>query len=208
MGRHSTSTTTRGALRLKLSYLLNNGYLSKGSIFHGQFNWTNGDKIGIDIHYTEKEQFIRLYYVHTDWEGNKTDYEYKIQLTFVPSNLGKGKVPYFVCPLSGKRCRILYRAYGSRIWKSREAYQHRIYYPSQTSSKLSKMNDKYWQLEREIEAIYKDTRYQTHYNGKPTRRYKRYLKLLEEQERAEFLRWTPQYMPKVVRKHFEGKEWI
>lgn len=64
------------------------------------------------------------------------------------------------------------------------------------------MNDKYWKLEKEIKAIYKDTRNQTHYKGKPTRRYKRYLRLLEEQEKADFLRWTPQYMPKVVRDSF------
>jgi len=60
------------------------------------------------------------------------------------------------------------------------------------------MNDKYWQMKREIEAIYKDNRYQTHYKGKPTRRYKRYLRLLKEQEHADILRWTPQYMPKVM----------
>lgn len=208
MGRHSYSINTNQTLRIELTRIINKGYLSKGKTSYGQINWINGDCIAIEVTYTKTEQFVRLSYVHTDKQGNKSDYDYKIQLTFVPSNLGKGKVPYFLCPVSGKRCRILYRAYGSLIWKSREAYKNRIYYALQTSSKLSIMNDKYWLLDRKLKAIYKDIRYQTHYKGKPTRRYKRFLKMLNERERAEFLRWTPQYMPKVVRKHFQGKEWI
>jgi len=202
MGRNRSGITTKEVLRIELTKLLKSGFLKKGAISSSIFEWTNGSRISIKCHYTDEKQYLRLRYVFTSWKGEETDYDYKIQLTFVPSNLGKGKVPYFVCPENGSRCRILYKAYGSPIWKSRGAYNKTIFYASQTSSKLSKMNDKYWQLEREIEAIYKDTRYQTHYKGNPTRRYKRYLRLLEEQEKADFLRWSPQYMPKVVRESF------
>lgn len=202
MGRDRTGITTKEVLRIELTQLLKSGFVKKGSIQLSSFEWTNGSSIGIESKYTDEEQFIRLFYTSTDWQGEKTEYDYKIQLSFVPSNLGKGEVPYFVCPVSGERCRILYKAYGSPIWKSRGAYNRTIFYASQTSSKLSKMNDKYWKLEKEIKAIYKDTRYQTHYKGKPTRRYKRYLRLLEEQEKADYLRWTPKYMPKVMRESF------
>jgi len=206
MGRKRTGITTKEVLRIELSKLLVCNFIQKGSICRSTFEWTDGSAIGIESYQTEKEQYIRLFYTFTPYNGEKKDFDYKIQLTFVPSNLGNGEVPYFVCPVSGKRCRILYKAYGSPIWKSREAYHKRIYYPSQTSSKLSKMNDRYWRLDKRIKSIYEDIRYQTHYNGKPTRRYKRYLKLLEEQEKAEFLRWTPKYMPKVLRKQLRGKE--
>jgi len=202
MGRDRTGTTTAETCRIELSYLLKRELLQKGTVTLSSLNWTNGSSIRIECHYTNEEQYIRLLYTLTSWNGEKSELDYKIQLTFVPSNLGKGKVPYFVCPVSGNRCRILYKAYGSPIWKSRGAYNHTIFYASQTSSKLSKMNDKYWKLDKEIIAIYKDNRYQTHYKGKPTRRYKRYLRLLEEQEKVDFLRWTPQYMPKVIRESF------
>lgn len=206
MGRDRTGTTTGEALRIKLSYLLKEGFISKGKVFFGEFNWTNGSSIGIECHYTDEEQFIRLFYVFTSWRGEKTDYDYKIQLTFVPSNLGKGKVPYFVCPVSGNRCRILYKAYGSPIWKSRGAYNHTIFYPSQVSSKIYKYCDEYWRLDRQIKKLEEETRNQTHYNGEPTRRYKRLERLREKQRRADFLRFTPAHMPKVLRDSFPNIE--
>lgn len=199
MGRNRTGTTTGQALRIELSYLLKNGFFSKGKIISGEFNWTNGSSIGIECRYLEENQFIRLHYVHTDWRGEKTKYDYKIQTTFVPSNLGKGNVPYFVCPVSGNRCRILYKAYGSPVWKSRSAYTNTIFYPSQVSSKIYKYCDEYWRLDRQIKKLEEETRNQTHYNGKPTRRFKRLERLREKQWRADYLRFTPEYMPKVLR---------
>jgi hypothetical protein len=202
MGRDRTGTTTKEALRIELSYLLKGGYFCKGKVFYGEFKWTNGSSIGIQSNYTDEEQYIRLFYVHTDWRGEKTEYDYKIQITFVPSNLGKGKVPYFVCPVNGSRCRILYKAYGSPIWKSRGAYNHTIFYASQVSSKIYKYCDEYWRLDRQIKKIEEETRNQTHYNGKPTRRFKRLERLREKQRRADFLRFTPAHMPKILRESF------
>lgn len=34
--------------------------------------------------------------------------KYKVPLTTIPSNLGKGKLWYFLCPQTNKRCRVLY----------------------------------------------------------------------------------------------------
>lgn len=199
MGRNRTGTTTGESLRIEMSHLLKKGFFSKGKIMSGEFSWTNGSRIGIECRYTEKNQYIRLYYVHTNWQGEKTEHDYKIQVSFVPSNLGKGKVPYFICPVSGDRCRILYKAYGSPIWKSRGAYKYTVFYPSQVSSKLSMMNDEYWRLDKMIRKLEEQTRNQTHYNGKPTRRYNRLERLREKQRRADYLRFTPAYMPKILK---------
>ncbi|SMO90934.1 hypothetical protein [Gracilimonas mengyeensis] len=206
MGRDRTGNTTKETRRIELSYLLKKGFIREGNIIAGQMNWTDGSRISIECHYTDKEQYIRLFYTLTSWEGKETDYDYKIQLTFVPSNLGKGKVPYFVCPESGNRCRILYKAYGSPIWKSRGAYNRTIFYPSQVSSKIYKYCDEYWRLDKQIKKLEEETRNQTHYNGKPTRRFKRLERLREKQQRADYLRFTPAHMPKVLRDNWPDFE--
>jgi hypothetical protein len=199
MGRNRTGVTTSESLRIEMSYLLKKGFFSKGKIILGEFSWTNGSKIGIETQYTENIQYIRLNYVHTNWQGEKTEHDYKIQVSLVPSNLGKGNVPYFICPVTGGRCRILYKAYGSSIWKSRRAYKYTIFYPSQISSKLSIMNDEYWRLEKLIKKLEEQSRNQTHYKGKPTRRYKRLQLLRTKQRKADYLRFSPVYMPKSLK---------
>jgi len=48
--------------------------------------------------------YIRLQYSH-----GKEDFDYRIELELVPSNLGVGMIWYFKCPGTGKRARKLYR---------------------------------------------------------------------------------------------------
>ena len=172
MGRWSTGVeTTSGVKRIELSYLLKNKYIQKDCAISGSINWTNGSSIGIKTEYHKEENYIRLIYTNTDSTGQKKDFDYKIQLVTVPSNLGKGNVLYFVCPVSGERCRILYKAYGSDIWKSRNSYRNRIYYPDQIENKRFRIfknlfNDKV------LESLYQKKR-KSHYKGKPTRLMKR-----------------------------------
>lgn len=129
MGRNRTGIcTTKGSLRIELSYLLKNGYLEKGKIISGSLSWTSGASISIICHNREKERSIQLIYQVSKGGGEKVSYDYKVQLIGVPSNLGKGEILYFLCPQSSKRCRILYSAYSSGIFKSRETFKHRIYY--------------------------------------------------------------------------------
>lgn len=191
MGRYRTGTTTGEAVRIELSYLLKEGFIQKGAITRGVLSWTNGGRISIECKYIEDKQYIRFNYILTNRDRDEKEYDYKIQLTFVPSNLGKSNVPYFVCLATGDRCRILYRAYGSPIWKSRNAYRYTLFYPTQTSSKLSKYNDELLALDKQIKSLRNEIRNQTHNNGKPTRRYKRLQRLRDRQERADHLRWSP-----------------
>jgi len=206
MGRNRTGITTSEVRRIELSYLLKEGYFRKGCRINGTMSWTEGSNIGIETLFSDDEQYIRLHYTLTDWNEEKHQYDYKVQLVFVPSNLGKGKVPYFQCPESGKRCRILYKAYGSHIWKCRDAYRNTIFYPSQVSSKIYKYCDEYWRLDKEIKCLREEKRFQTHYKGKPTKHYQRLQRLIRKQERADYLRWTPAHMPKVLRDSFPDIE--
>ena len=98
--------------------------------------------------------------------------DYKVYLTNVKSNLGKGMVPYMVCPASGRRCRILYRAFGSPIWKAKEAYSEHLYYEFQLCSKNQRVYGQWYIAEKRLRELSQGVRKQTTYDGKMTRRRK------------------------------------
>lgn len=200
MGKHSTGAKTTGEItKIDLSYLLKQGYIKKGSVLTDVLHWTNGSNIAIKTSYTESEKYIHLIYSTTNKQTNETlNFNYKIQLTTINSNLGKGEIIYFVCPETKKLCRILYKTYNSEIWKCRTAYTQRIYYALQQSSRLNKNNDRYWQLKKRLEKF--NTKIvKTHYKGKPTRTNKKIDLLVESIEKHDFLRWT--ILPKSIEKY-------
>lgn len=172
MGRYSTGAiSTNECRKIKMSYLLENGLLKKGARVSGVISWTDESRISIicQNNHEGNEKYIRLLYTNTDRDGNKKEYDYRVNITSIPSNLGKGEVLYFICPITYKRCRVLYGgAYGSPIYKSREAYSHRIYYKCQYQSKnyywLIRYNDTKEQLEKLTKIAHK-----SHYKNKPTK---------------------------------------
>lgn len=202
MGRHSTGAVTTGEVtRLELSYLLKNGILKQGGFSCCILSWTNGSKMNCysNLGEAEDDRFIRLTYSFRAWgDGQAIQKDYKIYLTYLPSNLGKGKVPYFVCPSSGRRARVLYMCYGSPIFKCRDAYSNRIYYQCQQSSRLNYHNDRYWKLDKELQKCMGKSRKAT-YQGKPTRLKQRIAKLRDKKEYHDYLRWT--ILPKSMQKH-------
>ncbi len=189
MGRWTTGAiTTEEAVRIELSTLLKNGYIQKGKHITGQLSWTNGSIISFESIYSDEEAFIRLAYQSTDPETDeKTDFDYKIYLVKVPSNLGQGDVLYLLCPYTQRRCRILYKCYGSKQWKSRYAYHNRIYYPCQTCSKNGYYSDRYWTIEKRLSNIPLPVK--THYRGVPTRPHKRIMQLEEQLDYYDEMRW-------------------
>lgn len=183
--------TTDECRRIELSYLFKNKLIEKGCIIPNiVLSWSNGfgksSSIGIETCLTDEEQYIRLHYTITKSDGSKKDMDYKIYLHSQPSNLGKGEVYYFICPVSNKKCRILYMAYGSEIYKSKQAYRNRIYYPIQTVSKNYYYLQRYFDLERLAEKMARG-KMKTHYRGKPTKTYLRYMKLFDRLETADHL---------------------
>lgn len=185
MGRHSTGAQTIGqALRIELSYLLKQGYIKKGYGYTGLMSWNNGSNISVKTLYTDKEKYVQLTY------SNKSNhFDYKIELITIPSNLGKGELLYFVCPVTYKPCRILYLAYNSEIFKSRSAYKNRIYYDQQIDSKLNRHINRYFELEKRLEKHTTKIK-KTHYKGNKTRTLKKFERLQTSIEKEDFLRWT------------------
>lgn len=200
MGRSSTGAwTTAQALQLELKNL--KPLLKPGRVIRATITYGSGASMGIEANLDGMQ--LRLFYTQTDREGVKKRLDYIVRLTSLPSNLGKGEVLYMLCPVSGKPCRILYSAYSSEYFKAREAYQNRLYYSSQLSSKLDKANDDYWRLQRRLEAG-DGKRRAWNYAGKPT---KRYLMLRAKRERLMELdkeRFKPCYMPLSLRNMFQN----
>lgn len=206
MGRNSTGASTcEASVKITISELLESRVLQKGRKISGTISWTmrSGTKcqVQIDTCWQESDRYIRLTYQVTDQEETeKIDYDYQVHLTSVPSNLGKGEVLYFICPDTSQRCRILYMSYGSHIWKSREAYSHRLYYRSQISSKMNYANDRYWAIDRKLKDVRKQKYLHLRHSGLPTSKAQ-YIQALEErQDHWDFERWQPTCMPLSLRK--------
>lgn len=177
MGRRSTgATTVESSQRLELSYLMKQGFISKGKILSGTLSWNNGNTIKIISEFTSDRQYIRLIYKVKKYSGEYLDLDYYINLESIPSNLGKGKIWYFVCPINYKRSRILYQAYGSNYFKSREAFQNRIYYSSQICSKSYFPFERCHSIAKTLCKVKPLGRKKT-YQGKETRLQQRIRKL-------------------------------
>ena len=199
MGRWETGAITAGQC-LQVWITAFTDEIKKGTPFlDGTIKYKNGSTIGVRLHKTGRYE-VELYYFKTV-NGERKDINYRVQVVSVPSNLGKGEVYYFVCPFSNKRCKVLYMGYGSLYFKSRQSYQHRIYYASQLSSHLDRHNDTYWRLERELEQLYKKNR-KRHYRGEPTKAQLRIERLEREQDCHEEMRWK--VLPKSLAKALVG----
>ncbi|CDF80435.1 conserved hypothetical protein [Formosa agariphila KMM 3901] len=157
-------------------------YFNKNNLVSGTINWTNrGVKtgsIGISVLMTNKTNVVSF-----DYKCNNNEYKYEVQLIAIPSNLGKGKVWYFLCPFTAKRCRKLHLI--------DERFMHRSALPSGMYSKQT--HSKKW---RQMEAVFGtyfdrddiyDELYSKHfkrfYKGKPTKRYFKLLKKIKQAEK-------------------------
>lgn len=168
------------ALQISISKLKEWEYLNPEQIKSGTLNWSsNGNPTGsisIMVDMRTEQPYIELDYKYRDEPRN-----YKVSLVFMPSNLGKGLIWYFLCPQTNKRCRKLYSIGGCFL--HREAFKNCMY-ESQTQSK------KYRQLDKSVGAYLKADElysqlYQKHfkktYAGKPT---KKYLRIIEQIQKS------------------------
>ena len=203
MGRPYTgAATVYSSPRLELSRLRKAGYFTKGATVTGGWSWSNGDRVDITTVSKGAEVHMELSYTYTHpHTGAAEDVRQRIDMVSKPSNLGKGTVLYFRCPATFRLCRILYRAYHARIFKSRNAFSYRLYYPSQTCGKMNRWDEQHWQAERKLEGM-KRKRDPRKYRGRPTKRAQRVERLIAELERTDYLRFSPAAWPVRLRGAF------
>lgn len=188
MGRSTTTAqTVESACKLDLRIMLKDGSIQKNQFVSGTISWERGGTISFESKLYENEKYLRVMYITTDRQGNKTNYDYKIQLVSVPSNLGKGQVLYFRCPRTGKRARVLYSTYGNDLFLHREYYKDhygkRLFYNSQRAAKEWYNNTMYFNAKRRKENfetyLHTFKQWKRTYRGKETKHFKK-LRLLEE----------------------------
>jgi hypothetical protein len=178
---HTFPTLYDEVKTVSITFLTKHGYLKPNQLKVGSVHWSrNGENIGsISIRVCTHSENLFLEF---DYKCNQVPIKYKVQLVSVPSNLGKGVIWYFVCPRTGKRCRMLYLA--DTYFYHREAFKGCMY-EKQTQSKKSRYLDKtigaYFKSDQLYEQLYKKN-FKKQYAGKPT---KKYLKLTQQIQRAE-----------------------
>ncbi len=180
---YSFPTLYNEALQINISKLKEWGYLQPGQFKAGTLTWKrNGNitgSVSIQGRISNEKQYIELEYKYRG-EPRK----YKVQLVSTPSNLGKGKVWYFLCPKTLKRCRVLYSIGG--YFFHREAFKGCLY-ESQTHNKKYRQLDKtfgaYFRAERYYDQIYRK-HFKKTYAGKPTRKYLKLSKAIERVEQT------------------------
>ena len=184
MPRSSTIPTLYDeVLQLKIGLLNRDGFLTPGASRSGTVSWSsNGNRtasIGITVDMHTAPPYIELDYKFRDEPRN-----YRIRLVSVPSNLGAGEVWYFLCPHTGKRCRILYSVGGWFL--HREAFNG-VFYDSQVQSKRVRdyMNavGPLFEVDKLYDELHKPY-FKRYYNGQPTKRYISIKKKIEQSERV------------------------
>jgi len=159
-------------LRLYTSRLKKWGYFKPGQMKNGTIEWSrNGipfSIISIFSDFQNEQPYIEVKYNCNDKLKN-----YIIKLTPQKSNLNRGEIWLFVCPVTNKHCRILYLYNG--MFMHREAIKDCMY-ESQTYSKYYRQMDKtlgaYFKIDKHYESLHKK-HFKKTYAGKPTKRYAR-----------------------------------
>jgi len=197
MGRPYTGAdTVYQCPRLELVMLKKAGYFTKGAIVSGKYSWSNGDSIGITTVWNKDDLYMELDYTLTDLSTRqKEKIVQRFDMVTRPSNLGKGSIMYFRCPVSYRLCRNLYRAYHARTFRSRWGFSYSLYYPSQTCGKLSRWDEVHWGAERKLDRLHLKRKTST-YRGIQTKRSKRKERLFEMLERSDEIRWSGMFWPK------------
>ncbi len=154
----------------------------------GSIVWTDtysGHKndINIEVSTMEDERYLRVSYIQTNRDTDeKKSFNYKIPLTTTPCNYGSKRY-WFTCPwyksgiYCGRRVGVLYK--DGDYFACRHCYN--LTYSSRNQSGFSKIFGSVTapDVDKAREMVK-----MMYYRGKPTRKYKRYLKLENKLENA------------------------
>jgi hypothetical protein len=113
-------------------------------------------------------------YLELDYKCNAEPIK-KVYLVAGHFNLGQGKVWYFLCPNTRKRCRKLYMI--DRYFLHRTVFRGAMY-EKQTYSKNARQQIKTWGKMFKAEQIY-GKYFKKQYTGKPTKQYLQLLKQIQ-----------------------------
>lgn len=172
----------------ELSIFRLNGWGLLNGWHNTSLTWTrrNSGKqssIGIVVDVTG-QPYAKVNYAVTDRDGNKTDYDYKIQLISTPCRLG-GVRYWFICPLvkngipCGRQVAKLYLVGSSKYFGCRHCYN--LTYESRNEPHFARPGGIGYSLkaDRLIEELYQKVKHRT-WRGRPTRKMRRITRLEEK----------------------------
>lgn len=118
-------------------------------------------------------------YIEFNYNFNGTPVNYKLDLIKQYSNLGKGYFWLFNCRFTNKLCRKLYLHNG---YFKHYSGCYGYFYEQQTLSKRNRYLSKIFEVHYSTDRIIYNKYFKSHYAGKPTKKYKAYLKKLNSPE--------------------------
>ena len=126
MGRHSPGTPiVEHHNSIPLRFLIDRGYFRLNQRIGGSMQWwycgRQDGSASLVVETFEDVAFLTVSYQTGEGETVKQ----QIRLISEPSNFGRGKVWYFICPHTGGKCRKLYLM--GRYFYSQKAFTTAIY---------------------------------------------------------------------------------
>jgi hypothetical protein len=155
---------------LKLSKLKEWGYLDPGKVQTGTITWSRQGEQTASLQ-LQASTFQEPWFIRLSYNYLKEPFQEEIRLYSIPSNIGKGRILYFVCPVTGKKCRNLYLYAGRFI--HREAVPGAMY-ETQTYSKRNRGLFGAMKREFGFDEAYETIKkkwFKKNYNNKPTKRF-------------------------------------
>lgn len=146
----------------------------------GVIQWSSGGGISYAIHIgtsTHEDPEPGGDYLALAYIQREVEHRYRIQIVSRPSNLGPGRgvVYYFICPVTDKLTKKLYSIDGYFCHRS---LLEKGMYKSQVESHRYRRMGKLFDIDDLYNEIY-SKHFKQFYNGKPTRKYARLVRKIE-----------------------------
>jgi hypothetical protein len=173
------------ALQVSTKELKQWDYFKSAQIRSGVITWSRNGKesnsISIKVTMRENNSYLQL-----DYTSDGESVSYCVDLISIPSNLGFGKIWYFLCPLTNRKSRKLYLHKG----KFQSCYTlPNMLYEKQTQSKehrfLEQTYGGYFKADKLYEQMY-EKHFRKTYAGKPTKKYLKIMRELKMYEHISF----------------------
>lgn len=182
MPKHQTFPTILDEVEtISITFLKQQGYLKPNHIKCGTVSWKiNGVKtssISILVNTLEN-------YVEFDYRANKVPIQYRVELVKRTANIGNGVLWFFECPNTLKLCRKLY--FFNSCFLHREACIGAMYVAQTYSKRTRAMIKVFNGFHRNTYQTIYSKHFRKYYQGKPTKRYLKASRQLEQSERNSF----------------------
>lgn len=172
------------AKKISVAFLKKHDYFTgwrSGTMTWTRNGWSGENKssVGIEVSTMDGDEYLRIHYTQTDRDTqDKKDFDYKIPLTNTLCRYG-GKRYWFICPWykSGKYC-------GKRVgtlYKDGDYFACRHCYNLTYSSRNQSGRYRGFVSIPDVEEAEKEVK-RMYYRGKPTRKYRRYMRLNDKCE--------------------------